>query len=55
LTLREITPKALGAAKIREKNKITLSTEVVKVLKLELGDYVTFVKGYGFVILKKVE
>ena len=47
--------KALGTAKVRVKNQITLSTEVVRLLHLELGDYVAFLKSDGFVILKKVE
>jgi hypothetical protein len=55
LTRRELKPKALGTAKVRVKNQITLSTEVAKLLKLELGDYVAFVRSDGFVILKKVE
>jgi hypothetical protein len=50
-----MAPKVLGSAKVRVKNQITLSTEVAKLLKLELGDYVAFVKSDGFVILKKVE
>jgi len=55
LTRRELKPKALGTAKVRVKNQITLSTEVVKLLKLELGDYVAFVRSDGFVLVKKVE
>ena len=52
---REMMPKALGTAKVRDKSQITLSPEVIRLLKLELGDYVAFVRSVGFVILKKVE
>ena len=52
---REMMPKALGTAKVRVKSQITLSPEVIRLLKLEVGDYVAFVRSVGFVILKKVE
>ena len=55
LKRREMMPKALGTAKVRVKSQITLSPEVIRLLKLELGDYVAFVRNVGFVILKKVE
>ncbi len=47
--------KALGTSKMTIRNQITLSTDVVRLLKLEPGDYVAFVKLDGSLILKKVE
>ena len=49
---REMTPKGLGASRVGNKNRVTLSPEVMKLLKLELGDYIAFVRSDGFVILK---
>lgn len=51
----DLASKVVGSSRVGVKHQITLSAQAMEVLKLEVGDYILFVRDDGRVLIKKAD